>query len=111
MFFTILATSALDTSMAVIASFIATIVREPVSAAVRAWFARSFARDALSAVLRIMVDISSSAALVCTTEEPCSLQPVANAWLTLESWPEAVAVCAALLSREEDTDRRTRTVD
>ena len=65
--------------MAVIASFLVTLVRDPVSAAVRAWLARSFARCALSAVLRIIVDISSSAALVCATEEPCSLQPAASA--------------------------------
>ena len=92
---TILATSALDTSMARIASFISPMVVAPDCAASRAWLANVLALSALSAVLRIMADICSRAALVSVTAEPCSLQPSASDWPAEASWFDASEVCAA----------------
>ena len=78
MFFTIFATSALEASMACMAVFISIIVSAPDWAATRAWLANAFAFTALSAVLRIITDISSRAALVSATLAPCSLHPSAS---------------------------------
>ena len=102
MFLTIFATSALEASMACMAVFMSTIVWAPDWAATRAWLAKAFAFSALSAVLRIITDISSSAALVSATLEPCSLHPSASDWLADESWPEAEAVCVAPSSSESE---------
>ena len=78
MFLTIFATSALEASMACMAVFISAIVWDPDWAAARAWLAKSLAFSAFSAVLRIMTDISSSAALVSATLDACWLQPEAS---------------------------------
>ncbi len=111
MSFTIFATSALEASMAVIAAFMSVIVRAPASAASRASAARSLAWAALSAVLRIIADISSSDALVSATAAPCSLLPVARSLLTVASAAAAVAVCVALLSSESESARSEWIVD
>ena len=61
------------------------MVWAPDWAAVRACCAKAFAFSALSAVLRIITDISSKAALVSATLEPCSLQPAASELLAAAS--------------------------
>ena len=99
MFFTILATSALEASIAIMAVFISSIVWAPVWAAERASWAKALAFSALSAVLRIITDISSRAALVSATLEPCSLQPAERALLDVASWLEAAEVWLALSCR------------
>ena len=95
MFFTIFETSMLDVSIDCIAATISAIVCRPAWAAVRAWFANSFALTALSAVERIIAEISSSDALVSATDAPCSLQPDASVRLAVESWRELIAVWSA----------------
>ena len=92
MFLTILATSALDASIAAIALVISDMVFDPISATDRDSDARPLAFSAFSAVARIMLDISSSEVLVSSTEDACSLAPDARVWLAIETCRAAEAV-------------------
>ncbi len=42
-----------------------------------------------------MLDISSSEALVSSTDAACSLAPDERVWLAAETWRAAEAVCVA----------------
>ena len=103
--FTILATSALEESIAAIAWFISTIVASistivshPDSTTERDSSASALAFCALSAVARIMLVISSSDALVSSTEAACWLAPEESELLDMETCLAVAEVWTALRS-------------
>ena len=81
------------------ASLICPMLTAPVLAAACDSPARDLAFWAFSDVERIMLAISSSEALVSSTEDACSLAPDDKLWLATETWRAAAAVCSAPWSR------------
>ena len=110
-FLTILATSALDESIAAIACVISAIVIAPVAATERASEASSLAFSAFSAVALIMLDISSSDVLVSSTDAACSLAPEARFQLAIDTCRAAEAVWSAPRSRLTVISLRARFVE
>jgi hypothetical protein len=60
------------------------MARDAASTTERVSEASKVAFRAFSAVMRVMLDISSSDALVSSTEEACSLAPDDREWLEME---------------------------
>jgi hypothetical protein len=67
-----------DVLIASIARFISSMSAAPVSAARRVWLESSLACCAPSALRLVMLESSSSEALVSSMEAACSLTPSAN---------------------------------
>jgi hypothetical protein len=86
----IFAMSSLEVLMSLIAAVIACISPAPASAAWRAWRASSFALVAFSAFRLVMPAISSSDALVSSSDAAWAFAPWARDWLEEET---CVAAC------------------
>ena len=93
--FTIFAMLADESLMPSMACFISDMLPAPASAAWRVWLERFFAFAADSALRLVMLNISSSEALVSSMEAACSLAPEAIDWLDVETSCAAAAVCSA----------------